>query len=237
MSIYPYFIVFILGSSTASFLNVVAHDLPKKANWTMRRSTCPHCHTKLHLSQLIPVFSYLHQKGHCHSCHAVISPLYLLTELTGGVLFSLPLLLPNQVTLHQLVHTWIFFSLLITITLTDIYHGLIPNKILVTFGLLLFTIQPNILSAMIGFSLFFISACLGKWLFKKATLGGGDIKCYFVIGLAIELRILLLSIIVSCLLALLYIFFISKDRHAAVRFAPFISLGVIIVIILSTILP
>lgn len=233
MSIYTYFIIFILGASTASLLNVVAHDLPLRANWTTRRSACPHCHTKLTMTELIPILSYLFQKGRCRFCHTKISPLYPLIEITGGLLFIIPLILPSNFSLLQLAHTWIFFSLLITITLTDIYYGLIPNKILATFGIILLMIEPNIFSAVIGFSLFFISACIGKWLFKKATLGGGDVKCYFVIGLAVELNILLLSIIVSCVLALLYILLISKDRHTAVRFAPFISLGVLIAIIIS----
>jgi len=137
--------------------------------------------------------------------------------------------------LLQLAHTWIFFSLLITITLTDLYYGLIPNKILAIFGILLLIREPHLLSGIIGFSLFFISAYMGKRLFKKTVLGGGDIKCYFIIGLNLELNLLLLSIIASCLFALLYILFISKDKHGALRFAPFISLGVIIVIIFSNI--
>lgn len=236
MLTYIYFIIFIIGASTASFLNVVAHDLPVKANWAMRRSACSHCHRTLKATQLIPILSYVFQKGRCRSCHTQISPLYPLTEIAGGLLFIIPFILLGDFSLLQLAHNWIFFSFLITITLTDTYHGLIPNKILVTFGLILLIMQPNIFSAVIGFSLFFIAACIGKWLFKKATLGGGDIKCYFVIGLAIELNTLLLSIVISCLLALLYILFISKDRHAAIRFAPFISLGVLIAMIISSLL-
>jgi len=82
---------------------------------------------------------------------------------------------------------------------------------------------------------FLISAWIGKWLFTKPTVGGGDVKAYFVIGLAVELNVLLQSIIASCALALLYLLFISKDCNAAVRFAPFISLGVLLVVVISSV--
>ena len=235
MSIYLYIITFILGACIASFLNVIAYDLPIGANWLTRSSACPHCHTAIPPTQLIPICSYLCQKGRCHNCDTKISPLYLLTELLGGFLFTLPLLLPNDFSLLQLVHTWIFSSLLIIITLTDIYHGLIPNKILVTFGIVFLLMKPHIFSAVVGFSLFFIAAWFGKQLFKKETLGAGDIKCYFVIGLAVPLNVLLLSIILSCFLALLYLLLIVKDKHAPIPFAPFIALGVMVIMMISSI--
>lgn len=228
MPFYFYFIIFMLGASVASFLNVVAYSLPINANWITRRSACPHCNTNLHALQLIPILSYVFQKGRCHSCHTLISPSYPLIEISGGILFIIALKLQHDFSLLQLIHTWIFFSLLITITLTDLYYGLIPNKILIAFGLFLMLFNPNLISAMFGFLVLFISACIGKWLFKKASLGGGDIKLYFVIGLAIPLNTLLLSIVISSVLALLYLLLIAQNKRQALPFAPFITLGVII---------
>ena len=231
MPIHTYFTIFILGASTASLLGVVAHDLPLGDHRTTRRLACPHCHTQ----HRAPILSYLLQKGRCRTCLAHLSSFYPWIEITGGLLFIMPLFLPHDFSPLQLIHTWTFFSLLITVTLTDLYYGLIPNQILISFGMAFLIMQPHLFSALIGFSLFLIAAHLGKWLFKKETLGGGDIKCYFVIGLAVELNILLFSILASCLMALLYVLIVSKDKQAPIRFAPFIALGVIIVMMISKI--
>lgn len=234
MSTYSYFIKFIFGASIACLLNVVAYNMPLEAK--TKRLACPHCHRPLRDTQLIPIMLYLFKQDRCRLCHKQLAPLYPITELVGGFLFIIAPILLDDFSFFQLSHTWIFFSFLITITLTDIYYGLIPNKVLVTFGIILLIMQPNIFTAVTGFCIFLLSAFIGQWLFKKATLGGGDIKCYLVIGLAVDLNTLLLSIIISCLLAFLYILFISKAWNEAIAFAPFISLGIIMTMIVQSLL-
>ena len=237
---------FILGSSIASFLNVVAKSLPINQNWWSRRSACPYCKITLTPLQLIPILSFLVQNGHCSSCYTKISPLYLLTEIAGGLLFISPLIfLPNPNI--YLIQTWIFFSLLLTVTLTDLYYQLIPNKILIAFGIPLLITQPsllqypnphlvlsNITTAIIGFLFFYGVAHLGKLLFKKETIGGGDIKLYLVIGLVLGIQSLFLSITISSIAALTYIIiFDNNNINQPIPFAPFIALGSFIAYILS----
>jgi len=223
--------LFFLGSSVASFLNVVAKSVPINQNWWSRRSACPHCQKILTLLQLIPILSFLMQAGRCKSCGTKISPLYLLVEIAGGLLFTSPLIfLPNPHT--GLVQTWIFFSLLLTITLTDLYYQLIPNKILIAFGIPLFLMRPNIATAIIGFLFFYGAAFFGKILLKKDTIGGGDIKLYFVIGLVLTIQSLFLSIMISSAAALAYILIFAKSKDKPIPFAPFIALGSIIAYIL-----
>jgi len=231
MPIYTYFFSFLLGASVASFLNVVAYSVPIGANWAIRRSACVHCQAHLTARELIPIFSYLAQKGRCRSCSVNISLVYPLIELAGGLLFIIPLILLDQIDGQQLAHTWLFFSLLITVTLTDLYYGLIPNKILAVFGALLFMVDPSIFAAVMGLALFLVAALLGRWLFGQETVGGGDVKCYFVIGLALDVRALLVSVVISCGLALGYVLFVAEDRREPVKFAPFIALGAIMTMI------
>lgn len=223
---------FILGASVASFLHVIAKSMPIKQNWWSRRSSCPYCQTMLTPLQLLPIFSFLIQKGHCKSCHAPISTLYPLAEITGGLLFASSLIFLPSLNLY-LFQTWLFFSLLLIVTLTDLYYQLIPNKILIAFGMPLFLIGPNIATAITGFLFFYGVALIGKILFKKDTLGGGDIKLYFAIGLVLSMRALFLAITISSATALLYVLIFSKNRHAPLPFAPFIALGSIIAHFLS----
>ena len=233
MSIYILIFTFILGSAIASFLNVIAKSVPINQNWWSRRSACPHCQQILEPLQLIPILSFLLHWGHCHSCATKISPLYLLTEIAGGLLFTSPLIfLPNPPT--GLIQTWLFFSLLLTVTLTDLYYQLIPNKILIAFGIPLLLIRRNIATAIIGFLFFSGAALLGKILFKKETIGGGDIKLYALIGLVFRVQSLFLSISISSVAALVYILVFAKNnKNEPIPFAPFITIGSIIAYILA----
>jgi len=228
-----YILTFILGAVIASFLNVLAKSVPIHQNWWFRKSACPHCQKVLGPLQLIPILSFLIQKGRCRSCATNVSPLYVLAEVAGGLLFTSPLIfLPNPPV--HLLQTWLFFSLLLTVTLTDLCYGLIPNKILITFGIPLLFFQPNIATAIIGFLFFYGAFFLGKLLFKKETIGFGDMKLYLVIGLVFQVQSLLVSIAIASVAALLYILLFAKNNKSApIPFAPFIAIGTIIAYILA----
>ena len=228
-----YLLTFLLGSTIASFLNVIAQCVPIHQNWWSRRSVCLHCQNVLTPLQLIPIFSFLFQKGRCKSCQIKISPLYLLTEMTGGLLFMFPFLFLSDPQAY-FIQAWLFFSLLLTVTLTDLYYRRIPNKILMAFGFPLLFMKPNILTAVIGFLFFYGAALLGKILFKKETIGGGDIKLYAVIGLVFQVQSLFLSIIISSTAAFIYLILFTKShQHQPIPFAPFIALGAVITYLLS----
>jgi len=218
-------ITFLLGSIIASFLNVVAQSVPIGKNWWSRRSRCPHCQTLLTPKELIPIFSFIIQWGRCKSCYTKISSTYFATEVTGGLLFLTPLFL-LEAPYTGIIQAWLFFSLLLTVTLTDIYYQLIPNKILISFAIGLFLIGGNVYVALVGFFFFYLLLLLGKCLFKKEIIGGGDIKLYLLIGWVLSLQELFLSIFLSSGLALIYILMTGKNKP--IPFAPFIALGAII---------
>lgn len=226
--------VFILGASFASFLNVLAKSLPIGENWWSRRSTCPNCQKTLTPLQLIPILSFIWQKGCCKFCFSKISPTYLFVELAGGLLFITPLFIYPTLTPIDFFRTLLFFSLLLTVTLTDLYYQRIPNKILIAFGLPLLLLGGNLISASIGFLFFYGASCIGKFLFKKETIGGGDMKLYFVIGLILPLEALFLSITISSFIALIFVLLVNKQQQS-IPFAPFIAIGAFISFILSLI--
>lgn len=215
-----YVVLFFFGSTMASFLNVVAMSLPVGQNWWSRRSACPQCQTVLRPWQLIPIVSFLIQKGRCRKCRMSISPVYFVVEIVGGLLFILPFIFPISI-----LYSWLFFALLLTVSLTDFYFRLVPNKILIAFGIPLFLLQPRLTSAVLGFLFFYGAALLGKLLFKKETIGGGDIKLYFVVGLALSIQGLFLSITIASASALFFVLFFVKNKKQEIPFAPFIAFG------------
>jgi leader peptidase (prepilin peptidase)/N-methyltransferase len=75
----------LIGASLGSFLNVVAHRSVEGRRWWGReRSVCESCGKELTALELIPIFSWVLQRGRCRGCNASVSPRYLLVELIGA---------------------------------------------------------------------------------------------------------------------------------------------------------
>ena len=75
-----------LGASLGSFLNVVAHrSIEGRPWWGKERSVCESCGKELTSRELIPLVSWLVQKGRCRGCNARVSPRYFVVELIGAV--------------------------------------------------------------------------------------------------------------------------------------------------------
>ncbi len=158
------FILFFLGASIGSFIGVVAdrykEDLPI---WDRKiiggplgseasRSHCEFCGKKLRWFELIPVLSFLSQKGKCRSCNHKLGLRYLYTEIISGLLFVfIPAALSKNFYIHYssfiiLSTLWILvFSFLLLISLIDKRLRIIPNEAsaaLVALGALITVFQP-----------------------------------------------------------------------------------------------
>lgn len=72
----------ILGACLGSFLNVVAHrSIKGRSWWGNERSVCESCGHVLGVIELVPVISWLIQRGRCRHCGAGISVRYILVEI------------------------------------------------------------------------------------------------------------------------------------------------------------
>ena len=81
--------LFVLGTIFGSFYNVVAYRVTKGESILFPSSHCPICGHKLKPWELIPIFSFLLQKGRCTDCKTKISWFYPLAEAICGILFVL----------------------------------------------------------------------------------------------------------------------------------------------------
>ena len=72
----------------------------------------------------------------------------------------------------------------------------------------------------------YLIALLGRTIFKKDALGGGDIKLYIFIGLLLTYQLGLLSIFLASLFGLIYGIIFLKQRDKYIPLVPFISLAV-----------
>jgi len=62
-----------VGLAVGSFLNVVAHRLPRGESVVVPRSRCPHCGGGIAARDNIPVVSFLLLRGRCRTCGGRIS--------------------------------------------------------------------------------------------------------------------------------------------------------------------
>ncbi|WP_133051576.1 prepilin peptidase, partial [Geobacillus zalihae] len=74
-------LLFLYSLLLGSFFNVVGLRVPAGESIIRPRSHCPACGRTLSAGELIPVVSYVVQRGRCKGCGGRISPLYPAMEL------------------------------------------------------------------------------------------------------------------------------------------------------------
>ncbi len=244
---------FLFGLIIGSFLNVVI--LRHQTGRTLSgRSGCFSCGKKLAWFELVPVLSFLWQKGRCRGCRSQISWQYPLVELITGLLFALVFwrLWPQ---ISQLIFYWLITSLLIVITAYDLKHKIIPDKFVFAF-ILLALFQPIILLTkpilfnfgwgVIG-GLATASPLFILWAISKGRwIGFGDVKLVLGIGLllgwSLGLSALVLAFWLGAIIGLLLIVWgktqlrrkrKSYTMKSEIPFAPFLVLGFWLVFLTS----
>lgn len=193
--------LFLLFLVLGSFLNVVAiRTLNGTSVLDPKHSHCPSCNTRLRWFELIPVLSWLLQRGRCRTCGAAVSWFYPLGELTTALILQF-IVWHGGLTLETLV-VLVLFLLVITVTLTDLRAMRMPNKIMLPGLLLLLVLRMLVSTEPLWFYLlgFLIGGGLLTLLaFLPNGMGGGDIKLFAGIGLALGPELVLLSFFCACL--------------------------------------
>ncbi|MGF7532385.1 A24 family peptidase [Bacillus mexicanus] len=224
-------ILFILGLIFGSFYYTAGCRIPSHISIITPRSACSFCRRTLTPTELIPILSFLFQKGKCKSCERRISLMYPAAELLTACLFAAAGIRFGLSS--ELFPALVFISLLIIVAVTDIHYMLIPNRILVFFLPLLAAarlISPldswyaGLLGAAAGFlSLAFIAAI------TRGGIGGGDIKLFAVIGFMLGVKVLAAAFFFSVLIGALYGAAAALTGRLAKRqplpFAPAIAAG------------
>lgn len=123
-------VIFTVGASVGSFLNVVILRLPRGQSLANPPSHCPACGKTLSFFEMIPVLSYVVLRGKCRHCGCKISPMYPLVEGFTGLVF-LYLGYRYGLTLTFLRQA-VLLSLLLAITVIDIREMLIPDELVLS---------------------------------------------------------------------------------------------------------
>lgn len=206
-------LLFIIGAILGSFYLVVGTRLPKGEDVLFSRSYCNSCGKELKWYNLIPIFSYVFQRGKCTFCYQKISSEHFWGELATGLLFVLTFFYFPLFSYNFWLGL-IISSLLVIIFISDFKYMIILDSPLAIASIITIILKlhyyglNNALTSLIsGLALFLTMLLLfqlGKLLFKKEALGGGDIKLSFVIGLILNYKLGLTAIVLSSFVALPY---------------------------------
>jgi leader peptidase (prepilin peptidase)/N-methyltransferase len=136
-------IFFIFGLIIGSFLNVVI--LRFNTQSLGGHSGCTSCNRQLTWHELIPLLSFFVLGRRCLNCKNKISIQYPLVEFFTGIIF-LSLFLKFQdiffnnqsIFFITYIYYAILFSILIVISVYDLKHKVIPDKLSLIFGIITF---------------------------------------------------------------------------------------------------
>jgi leader peptidase (prepilin peptidase)/N-methyltransferase len=263
-----YLFLFFFGACIGSFLNVVILRYnPEKTGIVGKhlggRSKCRSCDKILRWFELIPVLSFIIQKGKCRRCQKKISWQYLIVEILSGLIF-VAAYFEWGLTLKALLIV-LFALSLIVLSFIDFYFQVIPDELnffIAFFGILfmvlgwqtkefgttsgsfigyyasIFGLRQNIFinhlaAAIIAGALFYGLI----FITKGKGMGEGDAKLAIASGLFLGwpdiVFGLMLAFIIGGLFGAITIIFKKKKMKDLIPFGPFMATGILLIVFLG----
>ena len=240
MQILLYILFFIIGSIMGSFFHATATRLAKEESIIKPNSHCHYCNHQLKWYELIPIISFLIQKGKCRNCKKQLPISYLIIEIITGLLY---LISYHAFGLsNNLIIAITFISILIINIISDIEYMIILDEVLL-FGISLIIIlylflfgfhicAYHIIDALIAFSIMYLIKIIGDIIFKRESMGGGDIKLMYLFGLVLGFKLSIVTIFLATFIAFpISIFILFSRKNNMIPFGPFLSMAAILILI------
>ena len=238
MEIVYLIIFFLFGSVFGSFYNVLANRINNHESIIYPPSHCDRCNHHLFWYELIPIISFLFQKGKCRYCHVKLSMMYLFSEIACGILFAVSYY--SFGFSYQLLIALILSSTMIIVTISDLNYLAIPDRFIIIPSILILIIKLifeglneflfSLLGGIMAFVIMFMIMKIGEFIFKKECLGGADVKLMFLVGIMLHPLLTLLVIVLASVIALpVSLFLLFRNKESVIPFGPFLMLGLLIV--------
>lgn len=216
ITVYALVVAALLGLVMGSFINCWAWRYIQGESVMRGRSHCTSCGHDLGVRDLVPVFSWLASHGRCRYCGEKVSARYPATEIICAVVF-VAIVAVYGISLET-VELLAFASILLFLSLTDLDDYLVPNGCIIAAlavrvvymaiacmlgKMSLADVGYYVASAFaIGIALLIIVLVADK-VFGRDSMGGGDLKLYFVAGLYFGWQQSLFLVILSCIIGIL----------------------------------
>ena len=193
------FFVFLIGIIIGSFINVFIDRTIQEESIIYPPSHCDYCNSRLKIRNLIPIISFLIQKGKCTYCGKKIKIQYPIIEFITGAIFSINYFFIEDITIALLISSIISLLLgmsIIDIKTKDIYLTHLAILFIINIALVYFNYwnMKDLLYRIVFLSLFII---IGYYLSKNGKLGFGDILIIVILMISFsfdEILIYLLNL-------------------------------------------
>lgn len=235
------FFVVVFGLIAGSFLNVCIYRLPRDQSVVYPGSACPACGHAIQWRDNIPVLSFLILRGRCRQCRAAISPRYAAVELLNGFFWFF--LWQHQGSVLEFAFSALLFSILLAIFFADFETGLIPDELSLgglAAGLVFAALLPERfgaqdwkaalmasgVAALAGGGLLYLTGLLGQLLFRKESMGLGDVKLLAMLGAFMGSPGVFFIFLIAPILALPVALFERMVRkEETIPFGPYLALA------------
>ncbi len=226
----------VIGLCVGSFLNVVAHRLPRGESVVRPRSRCPGCGGRIAGRDNLPVLSFVLLGGRCRMCGARISWRYPAVEGASGLLWLMAWLVFGP-TVDGLAAA-VFSSLLLVLAVIDGAHFLLPDRLtyltlglglVASFGVSWTTPLGSALGAATGAAALLL--LIGVWYLLRRVrgMGLGDVKMLAGVGAFLGLYGMLLTLFLACLFGAIFgLLLMVRGRlswGSRLPFGVFLSIG------------
>ena len=237
------FIVFILGLSVGSFINMAVWRLGhKKSLLKDQRSYCDFCKKPLKIYDNIPLLSFLIYKGKSRCCGKKLPFSYPIVELLMGIVFVLEFKSPPIPLFEErggimMIVTFLILTVMMFEAVFDFYYLSVPDE--ATFSLIGLGIihwfftgmsKEKVISAIL--------AALFMWMLTKIkfkgqqAMGEGDIFLVLFMGLFLGypgiLVAMYLAFISGAVVGVILMLFRKKEKLSPIPFGPFLMFGTVI---------
>lgn len=232
----------LLGLAVGSFLNVLIDRLPKGQSVVWGRSHCDFCKKTLRWYELIPVLSFVVQRGRCRRCRKKISWQYPIVELVTGIGFAFLFFYFSDSLIRGFAYSFIFSSLLVMFV-ADLKYQIIPDS-MVVMGVIGILLQGQAFDARQGLALW-LSACAAAAFFmllyvltRGRGMGLGDVKLAFLLGLLLGYPGIIIGLYAAFLTGagagVILMMAKRKTWKSRVAFGPFLIIGAVITLVWKT---
>ncbi len=235
---------FVLGSCIGSFLNVCIYRLPRDQSIVRPRSRCLRCEHSIAWYDNLPLISFILLGRRCRHCRAPIAWRYPVIEAAAGIA-AVVVIERFGLTVAGLVYTALIWAL-IAASAIDLEFQIIPDEISLgglAVGVALSLAFPSlhgtsshlaglgrsVIGLLVGGGVLYLTGLLGDFIFRKESMGGGDIKLLAMAGSILGWQPVLLAFFLAPMLALLpgLLVLVFKRTHV-IPYGPFLSLGLVV---------
>jgi prepilin signal peptidase PulO-like enzyme (type II secretory pathway) len=207
-------LVIIFALIFGSFASLISYRLANKQPIVFTRSKCVNCGVALKVQNLIPLFSWLWQRGKCSNCKVKISPRYPMIELSFVIAFLVIFFALHQQINGKMLFYFLVAGIFIVMSVIDLEQYFIPDSLQIFLAILIVifvSLDGGSSKLITGVESAFLYLGFGLALFAFfyftagiPAIGIDDLKFFFVIGFLLGINNFLAFMMLSGIFGLLF---------------------------------